>query len=57
MLALLGCHSIAELGPRHVALVDSLGVQNPARRQIPLHEAPLHDARLREASPELEPAQ
>ena len=38
-VALLGCHSIAELGSHHVASVDRLGIRNPARSQVRLREA------------------
>ena len=47
VLALLGCHSIAELGSHHVASLDRLGIRNPARSQV----------RLREASPQSGPAE
>jgi (S)-mandelate dehydrogenase len=39
VLALLGCHNIAELGPQHVALVDRIGVQNHMSRDAGMHEA------------------
>jgi isopentenyl diphosphate isomerase/L-lactate dehydrogenase-like FMN-dependent dehydrogenase len=39
VLALLGCHNIAELGPQHVALVDRIGGQHHLSRDAGMHEA------------------
>ena len=39
VLALLGCHNIAELGPRHIALVDQVGAQHHLSRDAGMHEA------------------
>ena len=47
VLALLGCRNIGELGPRHLASVDSLGVHLPSS----------DDGRMREIRRELEVAE